>query len=62
MERYYRARLYLDDHRFYALPEECRRINAALDRLDATPLEPMIIRLGTTRFSPNPEMNAGYYY
>jgi DisA bacterial checkpoint controller nucleotide-binding len=61
LDNYHKPRLFLDEHRFYITEEECNRINHALDRLDALPREPYVIRLGTDRFRPDPEMNATYY-
>ena len=60
-ENYYKPRLYLDEHRFYALPEDCVRINAALERIAAFPQEVGEIRLGTEPFQPHPAMESEYF-
>lgn len=61
IENYHKPRLYLDEHRFYALSEDCPRINSALDRLDALPIDVGTIRIGTERFILNSAMNSDYY-
>jgi hypothetical protein len=62
IENYYEPRLFLDDNRFYALPEDCLRINAALDRIEKIPIDVGVIRIFTERFVPNSDMNPSYYF
>lgn len=58
-ENYREPRNWLDSERFYMNSEQCIRINAALDRLDALPhIEDIYIL--TPRFVPHPEMDESY--
>jgi hypothetical protein len=58
-ENYREPRNWLDNMRFYINSEQCIRINAALDRLDALPHIDGIYIL-TPRFVTHPEMDGSY--
>lgn len=60
LDNYHDSRNWLDDHRFYINAEQCARINAVIDRLDALPKEVGLIYLGTERFEVDPEMDESY--
>lgn len=60
LDNYHDSRNWLNDHRFYINAEQCSRINAAIDRLDALPKEVGLIYLGTERFEVDPEMDESY--
>ena len=60
LDNYHDSRNWLDDHRFYINAEQCARINAVIDRLDALPKEAGLIYLGTERFEVDPEMDESY--
>lgn len=60
-DNFHNARRFLDEKRFYLSCEQCRRANAALDRIEAMPRAEYSILLLTNRFSPNPDMNDSYY-
>ncbi|MEZ5708558.1 MAG: hypothetical protein R3E02_04110 [Blastomonas sp.] len=61
LDNYHKARNYLDKHRFYVLEDQCERINEALDRIESEPTEVGRIVWDTKRFTPNPNMNEGYF-
>ena len=60
-DNFHDARRFIDEKRFYLSEEQCHRVNAALDRIDAMPRREYSIHLSTNRCTPNPEMNDGYY-
>ena len=60
-DNFHNARRFIDEKRFYLSEEQCHRVNAALDRIDAMPLRDYSLHLSTNRCNPNPEMNDGYY-
>ncbi|WP_047128796.1 hypothetical protein [Xanthomonas arboricola] len=60
LDNYHDSRNWLVDHRFYINAEQCARINAVIDRLDAIPKEVGLIYLGTERFEIDPEMDESY--
>lgn len=60
LDNYHDSRNWLNDHRFYINTEQCARINAVLDRLDAVPKPVGLIYLGTQRFEADPEMDESY--
>ncbi|CAI0941653.1 hypothetical protein [Serratia fonticola] len=60
LDNYHDSRNWLNDHRFYINAEQCARINAVIDRLDAVPKEGGLIYLGTERFEVDPEMDESY--
>nr|WP_261371762.1 hypothetical protein [Yersinia aleksiciae] len=60
LDNYHDSRNWLNDHRFYINAEQCARINAVIDRLDAVPKEVGLIYLGTERFEVDPEMDESY--
>jgi hypothetical protein len=57
-ENYLEPRNWLDSNRFYTNQQQCNRINAALDRLDALPHSGIYVL--TNRFKPHPEMDESY--
>jgi hypothetical protein len=59
-EDFHKARLFLDDHRFYLNAGQCERVNSALDRIESEPREVGEIVLSTERFSPHPAMNSDF--
>ncbi len=60
-DNFHDARRFIDEKRFYLSPEQCRRVNVALDRIEAAPHKDYAIRLLTKRCAPDPEMNETYY-
>lgn len=60
LDNYHDSRNWLNDHRFYINAEQCARINAVIDRLDAVPKEGCLIYLGTEKFEVDPEMDESY--
>ncbi|MER1208915.1 hypothetical protein AAA587_08230 [Pseudomonas aeruginosa] len=60
LDNYHDSRNWLNDHRFYINAEQCARINAVIDRLDALPKEVGLIYVGTKRFEVDPEMDDSY--
>jgi hypothetical protein len=60
-DNFHDARRFVDQKRFYLSEEQCHRVNAALDRIEAIPLSGYRIRLTTERCTPDPEMNNSYY-
>jgi hypothetical protein len=62
LENYHKPRSFLDEHRFYAMPEDCLRINSALDRLEELPMDLGQIRILTKRFTPDPQLDRSYYF
>jgi len=61
LEDLHKPRLWLDKHRFYINAEQCKRINAELDRIEAQTPEVGQIVLQTRRFEPDPDMNDSYF-
>lgn len=59
-ESYHEARSFLEDHRFYLAADQCKRANAALDRIEAAPREVGQIIILTRRFEPDPAMSDHY--
>ncbi len=60
-DNFHDARRFLDEKRFYLSGEQCQRVNAALDRIEAMPRGEYSILVLTTRFFPDSEMNDSYY-
>ena len=60
-ENFHSARLFVDEKRFYLSEDQCRRANAALDRIESMPYKENTIRIITQRIVPNSEMNDSYY-
>jgi len=60
-ENFHSARLFVDEKRFYLSEDQCRRVNAALDRIESMPYKENTIRIITQRIVPNSEMNDSYY-
>ena len=60
-DNFHDARRFINEKRFYLSAEQCHRVNAALDRIDAMPRRDYSIRLSTDRCTPDPEMNDDYY-
>lgn len=60
LDNYHDSRNWLDGHRFYINADQCKRINAAIERLDNLPKEVGLIYLGTEKFEVHPEMDESY--
>jgi len=60
LDDFHKPRNKLTDLKFYLDQDQCDRINAVLDRLDAIPLELCELRYIGPRFSPDPSMNDSY--
>ncbi len=60
-DNFHQPRNTLDKFRFYLSAEQCEIANAALDRIEAQPLEVGEIRWIGKRFAPNPAMNESYF-
>jgi hypothetical protein len=60
-ENFHGARSFVDEKRFYLSDDQCRRVNAALDRIESMPYTDYSIRIMTKRLAPDPEMNDSYY-
>jgi hypothetical protein len=60
-DNFHNARTFIDEKRFYLSDAQCRRVNAALDLIDAMPRKDYSIHLTTVRCIPDPEMNDTYY-
>lgn len=60
-DNFHQPRNALDKFRFYLSPEQCEIANAALDRIEAEPLEVGVIRWIGDQFVPDPEMNESYF-
>jgi hypothetical protein len=61
LDDYHKPRNWLDEHRFYLNADQCRRVNLALDRIEALPRDVGEIVVVTNRFEPDPDMNDGYF-
>jgi hypothetical protein len=61
VDNYRKPRKYLDDKRFYLTEEQCRRANAALERIRSGPREAYSIFINTMLFEYNPDLNDGYF-
>jgi len=59
-ENYHKSRTWLDEHRFYLDADQCKRVNAALDRIENSPKDVGQIVIVTERFQPHPAMNESY--
>jgi hypothetical protein len=60
-ENFHTARSFVDEKRFYLTEDQCRRVNAALDRIESMPRKDFSILITTKRLVPDPEMNDSYY-
>jgi DisA bacterial checkpoint controller nucleotide-binding len=60
LDNYQQPRSWLNDNRFYLNDEQCKRVNAALDRIDSLPMKMGQLRITTVRMTPDPDMNASY--
>jgi DisA bacterial checkpoint controller nucleotide-binding len=60
-DNYHKTRSWLEDHRFYLTSEQCDVVNTELTRIQAEPQEVGEIRIITSVFNPDPEMNESYY-
>lgn len=60
LDNYHQPRNWLEKHRFYLNDDQCQRVNSALDRIEALPREVGEIVINTTRFKPDPDMDASY--
>lgn len=60
LDNYHQPRNWLDKHRFYLNDDQCRRVNSALDRIEALPRDVGEIVIITTRFEVDPDMDESY--
>lgn len=60
LDNYHQPRNWLEKHRFYLNDNQCRRVNSALDRIEALPREVGEIVINTTRFKADPGMDESY--
>ncbi|WP_277981885.1 hypothetical protein [Sphingomonas phyllosphaerae] len=60
VDNFHAPRNTLDKYRFYLSLVQCNAANAALDRIDAPPLQVGEIRYTGPRFSPDPHMDDSY--
>lgn len=58
-EDFHTSRLFLDNHRFYLDAAQCARINAAIARIEATPMG-MMIYFSIAPFVPDPQLSDDY--
>lgn len=61
LDDYHNPRNWLDKHRFYLNDAQCKRVNLALDRIEALPKDVGDIVIVTNRFEPDPDMNDSYF-
>lgn len=60
LNNYHKSQNWLDKHRFYFNDEQCSRINCAIERLDALPMEVGVMYFGIKKFEVHSEMNDSY--
>lgn len=60
-DNYHQARNWLDDHRFYLNASQCAKVNAALQRVEASLKGTMSIIIKVSQFQPDPDLNEGYF-
>jgi len=60
-ETFHKARNFLDEHRFYLNEEQCKIVNASLERIEDELRKVGQIIFSTNRFTPHPEMNDSYF-
>ena len=58
---YHSAITWLNRHKFYLNQEQCRRINAAIARIQKEPLEVAELRRVWKEFSPDPSLSDSYF-
>ena len=58
---YHSAINWLNRHKFYLNQEQCRRINAAIARIQKEPLEVGELRRVWKEFSPDPSLSDSYF-
>lgn len=58
---YHKAKTWLREHAFYLDAELCRKVNLALKRIAAEPLEPGLLRIIERPFTPHPDLNGSYF-
>ncbi|MDO9370832.1 MAG: diadenylate cyclase [Sphingopyxis sp.] len=61
IDDFYEPREFINQNRFYLLPEQCERANAALIRINELPAPVGRIKWTTKPLEPDPEMNEGYF-
>jgi hypothetical protein len=61
LDNYHKPRNWLEENCFYLNGEQCERVNAALDRIEALPREVGEIVISTPRFEPNALMDDSYF-
>ena len=60
-DNYHSVAIWLKDHRFYLDQQQCNRINSSLKRIHDEPMEFDEIRLHWPEFTPDPDMDDGYF-
>jgi hypothetical protein len=60
-DNYHQARNWLDAHRFYLNSNQCTKVNAALQRIEASMQGTMSIIVKVSKFEPDPDLNEGYF-
>jgi len=60
LDNYHQPRNWLEKHRFYLNNDQCRRVNSALDRIEALPKEVGEIVINTIHFEADPDMDESY--
>jgi len=60
LDSYHEPRNWLSAHRFYINADQCKRLNAAITRLDALPNRGSLIYLSTEHFEAHLEMDPSY--
>jgi hypothetical protein len=61
LDRILKASNWLDDHRFYLSPDQCRRANAAMKPLEQFVMSNGWIWINYPPFTPHPEMDDSYF-
>lgn len=60
-DNFHQMRKWLDDHRFYLNASQCARVNAALERVEASLKDTMSIIIKVSQFQPAPDLNEDYF-
>ena len=60
-DNYHQSINWLDRHRFYLRQDDCDRVNTALQRIGAVPLEVGELRIQWRKFTPDPELDDSYF-
>jgi len=60
-DNYHQARNWLDDHRFYLNANQCAKVNATLQRIEASLKGSMSIIVKVSQFKPDQDMNDSFF-